>query len=67
MKLTKEHFDQVTRTLATRAYVEAKFNEVIFHLVDTMATIEEGFGPEERLLSLEQKINRLQEHLHIEV
>ena len=32
-----------------------------------MANIEEGLEPEERLVLIERKLDRLQEHLHIEV
>ena len=67
MELSKEHFDEVVKNLATRDFVESKAMEILIHISDAMACIEDGLGPEERLTLIERKLDRLQEILHVEV
>jgi|HubBroStandDraft_4_1064222.scaffolds.fasta_scaffold3213999_1 hypothetical protein len=67
MEITKEQFDQAIASLATKEDVKNARDEVILAITDMMANIEEGLGPEERLVLIERKLDRLQDHLHIEV
>ena len=67
MEITKEQFEQAIGNLATKDDLKNVRDEVILAIADMMANIEEGLGPEERLVLIERKLDRLQDHLHIEV
>jgi hypothetical protein len=67
MEITKEQFEQAIANLATQDDLKNVRDEVILAIADMMANIEEGLEPEERLVLIERKLDRLQEHLHIEV
>ena len=67
MEITKEQFGQAIANLATQDDLKNARDEVILAIADMMANIEEGLEPEERLVLIERKLDRLQEHLHIEV
>jgi hypothetical protein len=42
MELTKEHFDEVIKNLATKQDLERAKEEIIFNVVDSTASIEEA-------------------------
>ena len=67
MELTREHFDQVVSHLVTKEELQSVREEILFRITDAMATIEEGLGPEERFAMIEQKLDRIEQILHIEV
>lgn len=67
MEISKEQFDQVVANLATKEDVQNAKEEILFRIIDAMATIEEGLGPEERFALFEHKLNRIENILHIEV
>src|SRR5258708_6944161 len=48
MEITKEQFEQWVANLATKEDVQNAKEEILFRIIDAMATIEEGLGPEER-------------------
>jgi len=66
-ELTKEYFDEVVKNLATKDDVQKSTDEILFRLMDAMATIEEDLGPEERLAHIDQKFDRLEKILHVEL
>ena len=41
--------------------------QILFRIADALATIEEGLEPEERLVLIEQKLNRVEQILHREL
>jgi hypothetical protein len=67
MEITQKQFEQAIANLATQDDLKNVRDEVILAIADMMANIEEGLEPEERLVLIECKLDRLQEHLHIEV
>jgi hypothetical protein len=67
MEITQKQFEQAIANLATQDDLKNVRDEVILAIADMMANIEEGLEPEERLVLIERKLDRLQEHLHIEV
>ena len=67
MEITQKQFEQAIANLATQDDLKNVRDEVILAIADMMANIEEGLEPEERLVLIERKLDRLQEHLHLEV
>jgi hypothetical protein len=66
-ELTKEQFDEAVKSLATRDDLQRIRDEILFRIADALATIEEGLEPEERLALIEQKLNRVEQILHLEL
>ncbi len=67
MELTKEHFDEVIGHLSTKEDLLASKEEILFRVMDAVASVEENTSPNVRLLLLEQKLNRLDQILHVEL
>ena len=67
MELTKEHFDEVIGRLATKEDLVASKEEILFRVMDAVASVEENTSPDVPLLLLEQKLNRLEQILHVEL
>jgi len=67
MELTKEQFEQAIAKLATKENVQDAKEEIVMMITSAMADIEDGLGPEERVTLIERRLDRLQDHLHIEL
>jgi hypothetical protein len=67
MELPQEQFDQAIALLATKEDLQNVKDEILFRITDAMATIEEGLDPEQRLALIEQKLNRIEKILHVEL
>ena len=65
MEITQKQFEQAIANLATKDDLKNARDEVILAITDMMANIEDGLEPEERLVLIERKLDRLQEQLRL--